>query len=56
MSKMIEALQTLKDECVQHEVCDDCILHDGCGWCLIDAWSIPPETWPIEEVRKMEHE
>lgn len=54
MSKMTEALQMLKEECVQHEVCDDCILHDGCGWCLIDAWSTPPEIWPIDEVAKHE--
>ena len=62
MSKLIKALETIQNECDDHE-CNSCPLRykDDDGWCgcRLDDWGINramrPFEWPIDEVRAMEH-
>ena len=63
MSKLIEALEVIRDECKNYERCDSCPLayKDMFGeyGCRLDYWSFAGESpcdWPIDEVREVEHE
>lgn len=63
MSKLIEALEVIRDECKNHEGCDPCPLrvNDRFGGycCRLNFWTFTwenPCDWPINEVREVEHE
>jgi hypothetical protein len=64
MSKLIEALEVIRDECKNHERCDSCQLMYrnafGVLGCNLDYWHIMegkrPCDWPIDEVMEVEHE
>lgn len=64
MSKLIKALEVIKNECDEHFMCDTCPLRykaaDGDYGCRLDDWGITrnmrPRDWLIDEVKEMEHE
>jgi len=64
MSKLIKALEVIKNECEKYSMCDACPLRCrdkfGIYGCRLDYWGITqgkqPRDWPINEVRAVEHE
>lgn len=47
--KLVEAIETIKNECKHHRVCDDCVLYLGYG-CLLDTPF--PCDWDIEDLEE----